>query len=258
MTLVLTQFTDEGIVMAADTMSTIGGNTYPNATKLYKLPGMDAGVSVWGRSPQFVSPEEWLAEFIEREADSMASINEFAHELEDQAQELGKPDLNEQIMGIPRTSLGFHVAGYESDGGVRFYNIHNGLKDGEPTTVSLADKSQSVNRDFDIVRNGAWEDYAILFDRITEFTETINRVSEKNFQIPYPSTLPNFAKYLGFQIMIVSAIHELSNFSGRGSSPIIGGNIHVLMISPEGVVNGERKTLAIDPNQPEEGIQLRG
>lgn len=261
MTLVLTQFTDKGIVMAADTMATIGRRSYPNATKLYAIPELNAGVSVWGHSTTKESPDEWLSDFVHNKAGLFDSIDKFAQELETQAREdFEKQKSKPQITGEPRASLGFHVAGYDDDEEERFFNINNKSEGGDAALVELGNASREAQKKIKehlmwIVRNGVWEDYAILFNHIAGFSQELN--SAIDFRLPDPPTLTNYAKYLGFQILLVSAIHELSSLSENGSRPIIGGKIHVLMISPDGIVDGKRKTLAIDPEEPEKGIQLR-
>ncbi len=146
MTLVLTELSFFGIVMAADSAVTHTqpqtGLKYviPNeAQKLRVIPYLNAGISCWGLGSIAGMPtDQWLSNFINSNT-TLTALQSFANELERQ--------LNAQVS--PNTSgnnrLGFHLAAFEDYGGTptpSFYHIH----DGPSTTLQQRGITVNPNR----------------------------------------------------------------------------------------------------------------
>lgn len=88
MTLILTELSEYGIAMAADTAVTMLSRStvtrsfervYFGVRKLRPIFKIQAGVSVWGQGEiNGVDTDVWLGEFITRREDDYNSLQEFA------------------------------------------------------------------------------------------------------------------------------------------------------------------------------------
>lgn len=242
--------------MVADRMVTYRTYTKsesePTKDKVYKVPDLDAGVSVWGGVGN-LDLTRWLSDFIEDSTGNHSELLDFAKALEEKAvDDFGEQKLAEGIFGQERASVGFHVAGFNRQEKARFYNINNSRNEEvAEATVELEChnwvQARVENGTPLVVRNGGWEYYAIFFKGLIEFASEIASLSGHDFEIPNPSILENRAKYLGFQIIVVGGIYQL-----RGVTSTIGGEPLVLMIDRDGI-RDDIKTVQIDP---EEGILL--
>jgi hypothetical protein len=131
MTLILTELSDAGIAMAADSKISLlkNGKLFTkekNWQKLLKVPRIKAAISYWGSvgliAPHPIRFDEWLQDKIENGdyADLRSLADYLADEMNNAAK--GKPLRDEQGAGI-------HVAGFQqwTDGVKRptFYHIHN-------------------------------------------------------------------------------------------------------------------------------------
>ena len=117
MTLVITEISEFGIAMVADSAVTVtvtlpsGASTQQvlnGARKLQIIDYLGAGISMWGvGSIRNVPSDLWIEDFIDRHG-NITTIDEFANEL---AREL------QQAIGNVQRAMGFHLAGYiEQDG----------------------------------------------------------------------------------------------------------------------------------------------
>jgi hypothetical protein len=136
MTLVITEVSEVGIAMAADSMltfnATIAGTVFPperNHRKLFQVPKITGGVSYWGaiglvfHDTMFATFSEWLQAHIS--VSQATNIKDFAEGL--------ASSLNHDCKNTPLPkdkSMGLHVAAYGDwgDGKRRpiFYHVHNG------------------------------------------------------------------------------------------------------------------------------------
>lgn len=246
--------------MTADSMVTKRSTHTPEAQKLYRIPDLTGGVSVWGGGNLGDDrPDTWLKRFLDRTAGEFETVSEFADALADNATEyFGAVNLNQKRMvDDVLASLGFHVAGFE-DGDILFFNINNYTEEGrDPASVRLAPKHEKVRTavaetGMYQVRNGDWEPFGEYFKKFTEFGRDYTRKSGDLFIIPYPQEeLVQWAKFYGFQVLFMSGIYELSNLTPYKGSASIGGDVNVLMIEPDAVIKGVQKLLIGD-----RGLQL--
>jgi hypothetical protein len=133
MTLILTQLSDAGIAMAADSKIgfLVGGKLSSKVTnwkKLLKVPRLKAAISYWG-SPGLIVPsparfDEWLEKKIE--TGDYADLRSFADYLAN--------EMNKAVGGKPLSNdpwgTGIHVTGFgkwpDDERRPIFYHIHNG------------------------------------------------------------------------------------------------------------------------------------
>ncbi len=135
MTLVLTEITDLGIAMSADSavteVASIGGTPYrrvlTGAVKLQPIPYLNAGISIWGEAivpagTARIPADMWLHDFVRRHS-AVGSLEEFAKQLE--------AELRRSFGKRPGDTarLGFHLVGYTPtvEGPLPdFWHIHDG------------------------------------------------------------------------------------------------------------------------------------
>lgn len=246
MTLVLTELSELGIAMAADSAMSIKNlqtglaHAIPNAAqKLQVIPYLNAGISCWGLGTIAGQPtDEWLRQFIASNA-SLDTLENFATELAVQ--------LNAQVP--PNTSgdnrLGFHLAGFEEYNGEptpSFYHIHDGPSTAlKRRSIQVDPNRFNANHDMPpelyqeqaragfarITRNGDYQLYAKIFGLLESF---FRQLRPMGIIVPDSQNLADRAEYLVFQIRTVSQIYRLSNLV-----PGIGGGIHFLTICQQGI-----------------------
>lgn len=239
MTLVITELSQFGIAMVADSAVTYTESlpsgqpvrrVLNGAWKLQVIPYLNAGISVWGlgaipTAPKKVSTDIWLNDFIARHS-GIATLDEFANAL---AAEL------ENIAGQVQKELGFHLAGYvdvnghklptfyhvrNCDGTFRHYELHEFMPSQDFPPQDLGDEIYRT-------RNGSYGPYAILSAGVERVLPQIHTDPNLNLTIPHPSLQGRIA-YLTAWLRFVSELYASSRLLR-----IIGGNIAALGISPD-------------------------
>jgi hypothetical protein len=246
MTLVLTELSPLGIAMAADSavtrVNTVTGAALaiPNAArKLHVIPNLRAGISCWGLGQLGTQrTDEWIEAFIQRNH-NVATLGEFAQMLATEVENVIGPSLDGQ------GRLGFHLAGFVEDAGEQiptFYHVHDGPST-EMAGMGINVDPHHINANQDIppsrfriarsggqilmTRNGDFQLYALLFDRLTRYFEEI---AAHGVFVPQTMNIEDRADFLVFQIRLISDIYRMSNLI-----PGIGGGIHYLAILPSGI-----------------------
>jgi len=272
MTLVLTELSNAGIAMAADSaITTIRGRVIEvdehGWLKLIRVPSIKAAVSYWGmvgavsKRMQF---DQWLRRVIDSK--NYSDLPSFADHLVN--------SLNEACKHKPlpdKHDMGIHVAGYHDwDDGVRrpyFYHVHNGhgrygvmhVPDTQGSISVVIPKWQSDPRklfekhlDFPnesrtleanlmllqygyITRNGDFFIYSVIWEKLSEAFDYINKIP--NVSIPRDSS--NLGSRKGLLHTILETIIRLYRCSNQ--SRIVGGTVSSLAISPKGYLP-ERRT----------------
>lgn len=248
MTLILTELSERGITMAADSAIThtnirtgISSISSKRAKKLQKIPYLNAGISCWGMGQiDTLSTDEWLKNFIDSNS-IIKTLSEFAKKLSDM--------LNSSIPrnNNGRSRLGFHLSGFEKssvqENMPSFYHIHDGPSEVLEGRGNPVDPNQfNANHDMPpsifkkdilsqgkiyITRNGDYQFYAQLFQGIETF---LRNLSSDGIIIPHSINLEDRAEYLVFQIRTVAELYRLSNLV-----PGIGGAIDYLTINYSGI-----------------------
>jgi len=252
MTLVITELSDLGIAMAADSAVTFGsGRVLVGAQKLQPVRQLNAGVSIWGYAcVQGKIADEWVHEFIQNYTPDNPSIWSFAEVLANELQ---------SVLGVIDSYMGIHVAGYEGtqDGQLpAFYHVHNGhhqyvLADGELCLQGEPPRGFRAHKDvpprrFDPshpphqTRNGDFFLHAALFNRLGGLMGELRQLTGLEF--PYPRTLAARGEYLRFWVNLAGEIYRLSNKRTRvlpqpetAGDASIGGPVTVLTISESGI-----------------------
>lgn len=242
MTLILTELTDFGIAMAADSAVTYTqpttGLSYVRpkmAQKLQVIPYLNAGFSCWGLGTiSNIPTDQWLLNFINSNS-SLTTLHDFANELAAQLNSQVPPNTS----GNPR--LGFHLAAFENfnrQATPSFYHIHDGPSTTlEQRGITINPNQFNANHDMPpdifqqrstgwITRNGDYQLYARMFHLLEAFFQQLHPLG---IVIPSSQNLIDRAEYLIFQIRTVSEIYRLSNLI-----PGIGGGIHYLTINQNG------------------------
>ena len=247
MTLVLSELSDRGITMAADSAITcinrVTGLAHISpraACKLQPIPYLQAGLSCWGAGEVVGVPaDKWLADFIDANRHCKV-LRDFTDRL---ATALNgafprNPNPNESRMGV-------HVSGYEDQGSgyhPSFYHVHDGHSEvlaarGKTVDPAIFNANHDIPVDlylqkirtgrFPITRNGDFQIYAEVF-RLLE--SLFVKLRPLGIVIPNSLRLEDRAEYLIFQIRTISELYRLSNLV-----PGIGGEIRFLTIDPSGI-----------------------
>lgn len=260
MTLILTEISNFGIAMAADSAVTINFDlengterrVLTGVNKLQVIDKLNAGISIWGLGEltiehgQKIDTDVWLHNFIQTERANYNSLLEFATLLQNKIRTYVAP-IDATIR--PLGNIGFHLAGYVQHEGKptpTFYHIHNGVSQAlAARRITIDPMLVNANHDLppDLVRqilaqgqsyltrNGDFSIYAALFNHIGEFLESLSEYN--GMTIPESRNLKERAEWLRFQIKTMSELYRLGNLH----LPTIGGKIDTVLITPNGVDN---------------------
>jgi hypothetical protein len=253
MTLILTEISNFGIAMAADSAVTSeirrpdGSSVYRVLTGVHKLQVIDrlhAGISVWGMGTMGSTDTDlWLQDFINAERENYTSLQEFAILLQNELRSL-VPSIDAQAN--PLGTVGFHLAGFVDHAGAptaTFYHIHNGISQTLCARgITVDPRIVNANHDLPpeivrrmltpgasiIMRNGDIQIFAPFIQHLGVFFGDLSRYG---VTIPDSRTLMERAEWLKFEIRTMSEIYRFSNLH----LPTIGGKIDTLLITPDGI-----------------------
>lgn len=254
MTLVLTEISQYGMVMGADSAVTqkillpngrMESRVLTGVHKLLPVPYLQAGISCWGYG-QIGNCETdiWLSDFIRRQQGQSQTLQGFATQLQDELNRVIPPTQSGQA------EAGFHLAGFVCmDGGQApdFWHIHNGpsqfFLNIDPHVFNAnhdlaaaieRGKYDPNNRDrIYITRNGDYKFYAKWWEN---FEEVLTRfLRSQDIHVPKQS-LQGRVEYVRFQIRSIREIYAMSTLL-----PSIGGQIITLAIDHNGIWSYEEK-----------------
>jgi hypothetical protein len=261
MTLVLTEATSLGIVMAADSSVTLfspSNRSFVGGQKLLPIRSLNAGVSVWGAfsvpmsNNQWEPMDIWLQRFIKTKINNKMGLWEAAETL--------ASALNSVFRKPLEMYSGMHIAGFDVDEhGNEFpaiYHVHNGhhkigivdrkavyMENESPREFRAhKDHSPRTMREGEsfMLRNGDFFVFSVLSNVLGGLFRQLHELID--FSFPYPYTLESRGEYLRFWISLVSQIYRHSNmFKLDIDMPTtigdahIGGPISVLTIDKEGI-----------------------
>jgi len=252
MTLILTELSEFGIAMAADSAVThiidypggVGARVYRGAVKLLPVQSLQAGISVWGIGALSGVPiDNHLRNFLHDNRSNYSSLRELAFLLQDELRRW-VPDID--VDSHPLGTIGIHLAGFENVGNQQlptFWHIHNGRSQALPDS-NIDPRRINANHDrppqryppghFYITRNGDFQLYSRVF---VAFERLFNSLRQSGFVIPDANTLAVTplrarAEYLRFQIKTVAEIYKMSNVPVPGS---ISGEVTTLTLTDSGI-----------------------
>ena len=271
MTLVLTELSNAGIAMAADSAIThiddqgnIREIDQQGWKKLLRVPSIYAGVSYWGMIGAITNDrfDGWLRRVIQEE-ENYNDLRSFAEHV--------KTRLNEAAGNRPladKQEVGIHVGGFAPwpDGQIRpfFYHVHNGhgeykltpiLEPGQPERlvqieaewVSQPRELFSVNQDFPKANQSLEDNLRVLESRFItrnghfllyaimwpRFSEAIVIMNLiPNISVPRdPNNLNSRKGFLHVMLQIMIRIYECSN-----QCRVVGGEVSSLGIRQNGFI----------------------
>jgi hypothetical protein len=267
MTLILTELSQAGIAMAADSAISKWSNgklrtqDQQSWEKLLRVPRIKAGISYWG-SIGLISKNERFDDWLKRRIEdrSYTDLRSFADYL---AEEMNQAVNNKPLAN--KHEVGIHVAGFErgQDGVSRpsFYHIHNGHSSVRPEVETITVGGQTVisktrlvwevpprelftrHNDFSpesqstgqlqgdvsyLTTNGDYATFHIIFEHLKPLLQMLNTLPD--FSIP---RRPN---ELGPKLGLLKTLVEITiNLYKCSSAPkIIGGKVSTLGIRPDG------------------------
>jgi len=276
LTLVLTELSEAGIVMAADSAITkmrrnrITEVDQQGWQKVLKVPSIYAGISYWGmigRVEKHINFDHWLQRVINngKYHDLGSFVDYLVSVMNDKCGNKPLPDSN---------AVGLHVAGFApwTDGIARpfFYHIHNGHGeiriseteeeiDGIKRLVvrpdlnlaprklfekhqDFPDVSKTLEENLEILkksiltRNGDFFFYSVISSNFQAAIDYLNCIPDVSF----PASPTKLASRKGFQHTMLETIIKFYRCSNR--SKIIGGSVTSLGIGPNGYLPEPKKT----------------
>lgn len=248
MTLIITEVSPYGIVMAADSALTItrAGETtvLTNCIKLLPIESIRGGISFWGLG--FIENRYthlWLRDLVDMFRGQNITIHEIANRLTDTLNEVLNPKLanDDQL-------LGFHLAGFTKIKGKLMpdvYHITNAYQRGD-TSYRLKEfrgqheliAEEYFNRLFRgkknepaklifWLRNGDWQFYSIWLEKMESLLDLYWR-RQRNIQIPQ-ANLESREEYVRFQIQTIINLYKISSAEYK----IVGAPITTLSLLPK-------------------------
>lgn len=241
MTLIITEISPYGIVMAADTALTfhemtpsgrIRTRVLTGARKLQYIPYLDAGISMWGTGRiRTISGDLimdiWLEDLIAR-YEGVESLEAFAEVMVDELQ---------RNMGRSDQPLGFHLAGFCDKGNRKvpsFYHIRNcegSYRDLEiHDFVAVHEFGPGVEREepVNLWYNGDLGLFKAMIGGIEAGVSRIKMTS--GFEIPHPS-LEGRLRFYASIIRFISDLYHSSRLPRE-----IGKEVDCLGIDADGTV----------------------
>jgi hypothetical protein len=251
MTLILTEVTPLGIVMAADSAYTrVDGSVRPGE-KLFLIPGLNAGLSLWGRGLP-VKAEDWVRGFISTHSQSR-NLGEFVEALRDELRQVSPPLLPD---AKGEGTIGFHIAAYEGQDRPSVFHVHNGISTslaarGEWVEPNLVNANHDLPPDVGqlcvhrlgtsfVLRNGDYKPFAVIWYQAGAWAETfLASIMEHARSIP---ELEDRALFLASQIEMMRVLYMgMGQQRFRGTeSTTIGGPVRYLTIRNPGVASPVR------------------
>ena len=195
MTFILTELSDFGIIMAADSSETRtdnGKESFEEVDKIIYFPELNIGISTWGYA--LVDNKDintWLKEIID-EFKQNKNGDDFKNKFLNEISEQIAKKLNEEFPN-GEAVLGLHIAGYTYSTEFKEYrpgifHVHNHDKNnireirrcltpehraGEPTKF-IAEKTKPILKKGEAIhlRNGIYEEFALFFPVLQGLKET--------------------------------------------------------------------------------------
>jgi hypothetical protein len=271
MTLLVSELREYGVVMVADSAVTtvpcksllppgdgiIAEYVSTGAQKLWPIPAIGAGVSVWGRGRIGQFPADYWLYYFADQVTAGTSLVDVGKQIASAVNELEAK---------PKTSadaFGFHLGGYiETTEGClpALYHVHCGHADEEPHELRLyrdcpedrfadtdprygfSDYAEyrdwlSEARGYQL-RNGMFDEFAAVSERLNVALFTLRA---RGFESPSPDDLANRETHLRDLFELFCGIYARSNRPKRIARPISS-----LSIGESGVMSFKASSPAVD------------
>jgi len=268
LTLIITELSNYGIAMAADTAETescvnerglIEDRAFFGLTKLLPIRKLQAGISYWGWARMPPDSRDgcwmdwWLKDFLVRTQNSYDTIGDLANlleiELRTRIPRLSKDDLEIGSINIG----GIHLAGFVDEAGKKtpcFWHIHNGVSQALPSK-KLDPYIVNANYDCPPQKFLKVQQSSYAYHTVNGDIEAFARFSRKYFakyrlelakemDIVVPLPKINFrAEFLRAQIRFISELYAIAGIREKGALKQmvrgIGGEVTTLTITEKGI-----------------------
>ena len=236
MTLIITEITELGIIMAGDTAYSVESRTtqgtfderaFKGLVKVLPIDKINAGLSYWGWATmppgnpnQGVWMDWWIRDFLTRNQEQYETIDELAILLETELRTLIPPLSSGEHKISPLGNGGIHLAGYVDHEGNPcpcLWHIHNGIsqqlpeKEINPLIVNANNDyppERYVREGSFIIRTGDFEPYARFFEGyLLDYGAEL--LEEESILVPLPNLLSR-AEFIRAQIRFISEIYSVS------------------------------------------------
>lgn len=236
MTLIITSLSELGITMIGDTTftenclnanRTMGERAFMGLIKVIPVQKLPAGLAYWGWTKMPPDQQKgvwfdwWLQNLVNEKRDKYNSLEDLAHILETELQNLVPPFDDRELKIYSHGNGGIHLAGYEKVDGTPqpcFWHIHNGeIKPMRESHLKLEIDPHIVNANcyypaqkpkpgqIVIIQSGDIETYTNFFRYFSEFYDHVT----KDGMLLLPS-LVSHAEFWSAQIRFISALYEAS------------------------------------------------
>lgn len=255
MTFILTELSDFGIIMAADSSETIGdknGTNFKEVDKIIYFPDFNIGISTWGDAIiENKDINSWLKEKIEEFKRNNALQEPLKNKYLRQISEYLANKLR-AVFPNGESILGLHVSGFtyseeEKDYRPGIFHVHNHNpenvreirrcltkehKQGPPTlfvaeaTKPMLEKGGAVH-----VRNGIYEEFALFFPALQGLKETFRNIvmiSHENLKTDDMDLIKIEAESVANWVRLMC-----NTFTEAGLIPCIGKKIRVLALQAD-------------------------
>ena len=248
MTLVVSEVSRHGVTMVGDSAITLrsGGivKAESGASKIHYSPRLNMGFAIWGNAMvRCEQIDTWLSHYLDTVPESFSDIDRVAQNL---ATDLGA-ELAEESKPWSQLYCGIHVTGYKS-GLPRLWHIHCGHAHEAPHEPRLYmdyPEDQGWSDDYYRtvmvspgatfschLRNGYTPHYALLFDRMVEYSNNLR----DELGIAFPQD--TLAGHLEFHKVLVRFV--AGALVAAGKHPGVNDQLSILAFTDNGAVIDER------------------
>jgi len=253
MTFILTELSDFGIIMAADSSEIIideKSERFEENDKIIYFPELNIGISTWGDAVvENKDINAWLKKKID-EFKGTKNGQDIKNKYLEEVSEFLARKLNKAFPNRDSV-LGLHMAGYtysEKHRGYRpgMFHVHNHDKKnvreigicnapehrkGDPTKF-IAEKTRPILEIGDAchIRNGIYEEFALFFPAFRGLKETFTntiRLVHKDMLNPNLDFIKIEAESIANWVKLMC-----NTFSEAGLQPLVGKRVRVLAIQP--------------------------
>lgn len=252
MTFILTELSEFGITMAADSSETItnanGRRDFLEVDKIIYFKKLNIGISTWGDARiESIDINTWLENEINKFIDNISSNSSLKNKYLKEVAEYLARRLNEDSSNMV---CGLHVAGYSYvDGKYKpgIFHVHNHDKaniseikrcivethrNGVNPELFIAEPTKPILEDGNTVhvRNGIYEKFALFFPAYSG----LQRTFVDTIQLSYPQLRQENLDLVKIEAEnIANWVRLMCNtFSEAGLAPFVGKKVRVLVILP--------------------------
>lgn len=256
MTFILTELSDFGIIMAADSSETVTdktGRRFQDCDKIIHFSDLNVGISTWGDAiVDNKNVNSWLEEKIKEFKQNKNNGNNLKNKYLKEVAEVIAENLN---IAFPNgeSVLGLHIAGFsysQCHGELRpgIFHVHNhdenNIKEikrcltpehrnGQPKKF-IAEKTKPILENGEVIhlRNGIYEEFALFFPALQGVKHTFINIIRSNHENMVNTNNLDFLKIEAESI--ANWVRLMCNtFNEAGLLPYVGKKVRVLALQKD-------------------------